>query len=79
MIGAFRIEAYVIVSADGMIADATGVQPESLHFEADQRHFQGGLDRADVRGERTPFGGSAAGFGEPAAARPHSAGRGARA
>ena len=48
MIGAFRIEAYVIVSADGMIADATGVQPESLHFEADQRHFQEGLDRADV-------------------------------
>jgi hypothetical protein len=48
MIGAFRIEAYVIVSADGMIADAIGVQPESLHFEADQRHFQEGLDRADV-------------------------------
>ena len=48
MIGAFRIEAYVIVSADGMIADSTGVQPEPLHFEADQRHFQEGLDRADV-------------------------------
>lgn len=48
MIGAFRIEAYVIVSADGMLADATGVQPASLHFEADQRHFQDGLDHADV-------------------------------
>ena len=48
MIGAFRIEAYVIASADGMLADATGVQPASLHFEADQRHFQKGLDRADV-------------------------------
>ena len=48
MIGAFRIEAHVIVSADGMVADATGVQPASLHFEADQRHFRQGLDRADV-------------------------------
>jgi hypothetical protein len=48
MIGAFRIEAYVIVSADGMLADASGVQPASLHFEADQRHFEEGLDQADV-------------------------------
>ena len=48
MIGAFRIEAYVIVSADGMLADASGVQPASLHFEADQRHFKNGLDQADV-------------------------------
>jgi hypothetical protein len=48
MIGAFRIEAYVIASADGMLADASGVQPASLHFEADQRHFQAGVDHADV-------------------------------
>ena len=48
MIGAFRIEAYVIASADGMLADASGVQPASLHFEADQRHFEEGLDQADV-------------------------------
>ena len=48
MIGAFRIEAYVIASSDGMIADASGVQPASLHFEADQRHFEEGLDQADV-------------------------------
>ncbi len=48
MIGAYRIEAYVIASADGMLTDASGVQPASLHFEADQRHFQDGLDRADV-------------------------------
>lgn len=48
MIGAFRIEAYVIASADGMLADATGVQPASLHFAADQRHFEQGLDHADV-------------------------------
>jgi dihydrofolate reductase len=48
MIGAFRIEAYVIVSADGMLADVHGVQPASLHFAADQRQFENGLDRADV-------------------------------
>jgi hypothetical protein len=48
MIGAFRIEAYVIASADGMLADVHGVQPASLQFEADHRHFEEGLDRADV-------------------------------
>jgi dihydrofolate reductase len=48
MIGAYRIEAYVIASADGMLADASGVQPSSLHFKADSRHFQEGLDRADA-------------------------------
>jgi dihydrofolate reductase len=48
MIGAYRIEAYVIASADGMIADASGVQPASLQFEADRRHFENGLDRADA-------------------------------
>jgi dihydrofolate reductase len=48
MIGAFRIEGYVIASADGMLADASGVQPASLHFDADQRHFRESLDRTDV-------------------------------
>jgi hypothetical protein len=48
MVGGFRIEAYVIASADGMLADASGVQPASLHFAADQRHFRESLDRADV-------------------------------
>ena len=48
MIGAYRIEAYVIASADGMIADLHGVQPASLHFAADQRQFEKGLDHADV-------------------------------
>ena len=48
MIGAYRIEAYVIASADGMIADASGVQPASLQFEADRRHFENGLDHADA-------------------------------
>ncbi|HEY5204401.1 MAG TPA: dihydrofolate reductase, partial [Roseiarcus sp.] len=58
MIGAFRIEAYVIASADGMLADASGVQPASLHFEADQRHFEQGLDQAElvVNGRRSQEG-----------------------
>jgi len=55
MIGAFRIEAYVIASADGMIADSTGVQPAALQFEADRLHFESGLARADaiVNGRRS--------------------------
>ena len=48
MIGAYRIDAYAIASADGMIADASGVQPASLQFEADRRHFQNGLNRANA-------------------------------
>lgn len=41
-----RIEGYVIVSADGMLADASGVMPASLKFEADQRFFESALDAA---------------------------------
>jgi dihydrofolate reductase len=48
MRGPFRIEAYAIVSADGMIADATGRVPHSLELEADHRQFEQGLDRAAV-------------------------------
>ena len=43
-----RIEGYVIVSADGMIADAQGVMPASIRNDADQTFFQAGLDRAAV-------------------------------
>ena len=43
-----RIEGYVIVSADGMIADAQGVMPDSIRNAADQKFFQAGLDRAAV-------------------------------
>jgi dihydrofolate reductase len=43
-----RIEGYAIVSEDGMLADATGIMPESLKFEADQRFFERGLDGVDV-------------------------------
>src|SRR5215471_12850839 len=44
----FRIEGFAIVSADGMIADTTGVMPDALHFDADQRFFSRELDRVDV-------------------------------
>jgi dihydrofolate reductase len=40
------IDGYVIVSADGMIADAKGQMPPSIRNEADQRFFQDALDRA---------------------------------
>ena len=48
MCGPFRIEAYAIASADGMIADSTGLVPNLLVLEADQRNFEQGLDRAAV-------------------------------
>jgi len=44
----FIVEGLAIVSADGMIADANGVQPPSLLVEADQRFFRERLDMADV-------------------------------
>ncbi|CAM5409549.1 Dihydrofolate reductase OS=Afipia felis OX=1035 GN=NCTC12722_02477 PE=4 SV=1 [Afipia felis] len=42
------IEAYVIVSADGMLADSRGVMPDSLKFHADQTFFENALDDADL-------------------------------
>jgi dihydrofolate reductase len=42
----YRIEAYAIVSAEGMIADAEGRFPEALRNDADKRFFHAGLDRA---------------------------------
>ena len=41
-----RIEGYVIVSTDGMIADSKGVMPDSIRNNADQSYFQASLDRA---------------------------------
>ncbi|MCP3466163.1 MULTISPECIES: dihydrofolate reductase [unclassified Bradyrhizobium] len=41
----FRFEGYVIVSADGMLADARHVMPDSLKFEGDKRFFEQALDR----------------------------------
>ena len=43
-----RIEGFAIVSADGMIADATGVMPEALKNDADLSFFAAALDRAAV-------------------------------
>jgi dihydrofolate reductase len=43
-----RVEGYVIVSADGMLANAAHVMPEALKFEGDKRFFTAALDRADL-------------------------------
>lgn len=48
MIGPHRVEGYAIVSADGMIADGSGVMPNSIRNDADQRFLQTELDRAAV-------------------------------
>jgi dihydrofolate reductase len=54
-----RIEAFAIISADGMIADAGGHMPDALKIEADQEFFHAGLDRAAVvvHGRRSHEGG----------------------
>jgi dihydrofolate reductase len=46
MIGPYFIEAYAIVSADGMIADENGDMPKELHLEADRVYFEDGLEHA---------------------------------
>jgi hypothetical protein len=43
-----RIEGYVIVSADGMLANADRVMPDALKFEGDKSFFTEALDRADL-------------------------------
>jgi hypothetical protein len=48
MSGPRRIEGYAIVSEDGMLANAAGVMPEALKFDADRRFFERGLDGVDV-------------------------------
>lgn len=52
---ALRIEGYVIVSADGMLATADHVMPEALKIEGDQRFFENALDHVDliVHGRRS--------------------------
>jgi hypothetical protein len=45
---ALTIEGYVIVSADGMLADADHVMPASLKFEGDKQFFTAALDRVDL-------------------------------
>ena len=45
---ALRIDGYVIVSADGMLANADRVMPDELKFEGDKEFFTAALDRADL-------------------------------
>ena len=45
---AFRIEGYVIVSADVMLANAQHVVPDELKFESDKRFFTAALDHAEL-------------------------------
>jgi hypothetical protein len=43
-----RIDGYVIVSADGMLANAERVMPDQLKFEGDKKFFTAALDHADL-------------------------------
>jgi hypothetical protein len=45
---ALRIDGYVIVSADGMLANAARVMPDELKIEADKQFFTAALDQADL-------------------------------
>lgn len=45
---ALRIDGYVIVSADGMLANAGRVMPDELKFEGDKQFFAAALDHADL-------------------------------
>ncbi len=42
------VDGYVIVSADGMLANAAGVMPIELKFDGDKQFFTAALDRADL-------------------------------
>jgi dihydrofolate reductase len=47
-VASFRFEGCAIVSADGMLADASGNQPPELIVEADKGFFEQKLDGADL-------------------------------
>jgi dihydrofolate reductase len=47
-VAGLRIDGYVIVSADGMLANADRVMPDQLKFEGDKRFFASALDSADL-------------------------------
>ncbi|MDB5486141.1 MAG: hypothetical protein JWR73_2068 [Tardiphaga sp.] len=55
MTSKLTIEGYVIASADGMLADASGTMPDSLRFEGDSVFFSASLDKVDliVHGRRS--------------------------
>lgn len=48
MIEGHSVVGYAIVSAEGMIADAKGVMPDSIRSNADQKFLQSELDQAAV-------------------------------
>ena len=54
-----RVEGYVIVSADGMLADSQHRMPNSIRYDADQEFFQSSLDQAAaiVHGRHSHEGG----------------------
>jgi dihydrofolate reductase len=58
-LSALRIEGFVIVSADGMIADANRHMPDAIKNDADQKFFQDSLDGAAalVHGRHSHEGG----------------------
>jgi hypothetical protein len=45
---ALHIEGYVIVSADGMLADSRHIMPDTLKFDGDKTFFNNALDRSDL-------------------------------
>jgi hypothetical protein len=45
---ALHLEGYVIVSADGMLANADREMPDQLKFKGDQEFFSAALDRASL-------------------------------
>jgi hypothetical protein len=47
-VAAFSVEGYVIVSADGMLADARHVMPDVLKFDGDKAFFTAALDRSSL-------------------------------
>ena len=48
MSGPTAIIGFAIVSEDGMLADANGVMPDTLKFEADEKYFIDGMNRVQV-------------------------------
>ena len=48
MAGPRLIVGFAIVSEDGMLANAAGVMPDALKFEADKRFFEQGMDGVDA-------------------------------
>ena len=47
-IGPKAIIGFAIVSEDGMLADASGVMPDSLKFKADEKYFIDGMNGVQV-------------------------------